>query len=87
MTATPIPVPLDCTDGFFEAFYGRPEALLDPVVRRSQSAWKFADPAEREAGLARFADDLAAGDWDARYGPLRAQPAYDGSLRLLVARP
>jgi SAM-dependent methyltransferase len=26
----PVPIPLDCTDGFLEAFYGRPEALLDP---------------------------------------------------------
>ena len=29
-------------DGFAEAFYGRPEALLDPEVRRAQSAWGLA---------------------------------------------
>ncbi|MGO8874088.1 MAG: class I SAM-dependent methyltransferase [Acidimicrobiales bacterium] len=32
---TPVPVPLECADGFTEAFYGRPEAFLDPSVRRS----------------------------------------------------
>jgi hypothetical protein len=34
----PVPIPFDCVDGFTEAFYGRPEAFLDPAVRRSQSA-------------------------------------------------
>ena len=38
-----MPIPLDCEDGFVEAFYGRPEALLDPEVRRSQSAWAFGE--------------------------------------------
>jgi hypothetical protein len=36
-----IPIPNDCLDGFTEAYYGRPEQLLDPLVRRSQSAWSF----------------------------------------------
>lgn len=27
-----IPTPADCADGFFEAFWNRPEALLDPAV-------------------------------------------------------
>src|SRR5664279_821141 len=34
-----IPTPCDCTDGFFEAFWNRPEALLDPEVRSAQSMW------------------------------------------------
>ncbi|MEH3053336.1 MAG: methyltransferase domain-containing protein [Patulibacter minatonensis] len=84
-TITPVPIPLDCTDGFFEAYFGRPEQLLDPDVRRSQSAWAFADPTELEAGLGQLAADLADGTWDARYGHLRTQPEYDGALRLVVA--
>src|SRR6185503_13165901 len=44
-TVTEVPVPLDCVDGFLEAFYGRPEAFADPAVRRSQSSWSFLDPA------------------------------------------
>ena len=36
-----IPIPIDCTDGFTEAFYARPERFLDPAVRQSQSAWRF----------------------------------------------
>jgi SAM-dependent methyltransferase len=38
---TPVPIPRDCTDGFAEAFFGRPEAFLDERVRRAQSAWGF----------------------------------------------
>ena len=36
-----ISVPLDCMDGFQEAFYGRPEAFLRKEVRMSQSTWGF----------------------------------------------
>jgi hypothetical protein len=85
-TVRSVPVPLNCADGFTEAFYGRPECLLDPAVRRSQSAWGFVAPAAQERAVARLADDLASGAWDARHGPLRTQPAFDGSLRLVVGR-
>src|SRR5579863_5261499 len=56
----PVPVPLDCTDGFQEAFYGRPEAFLYPEVRRAQSAWGFLDEAHQEAELGQLKADLAS---------------------------
>src|SRR3954453_1928440 len=40
-TVISIPIPLDCIDGFSEAYYGRPERLLEPDVRRAMSAWSF----------------------------------------------
>ncbi|HXQ60507.1 MAG TPA: class I SAM-dependent methyltransferase, partial [Acidimicrobiales bacterium] len=84
---TAVPVPLDCVDGFNEAYYGRPEALLDPQARQSCSAWSFV-----EAGVHhRFAGDLTAalddGAWDRRHGHLRTQPFYEGSLVLVVSEP
>jgi len=82
---SPVPVPLDCIDGFVEAYYGRPEALLDPAVRAGQSAWQFADADAVAAGLDRLAHDLASGDWDARHGHLRTQPEFVGAVRLVVA--
>jgi SAM-dependent methyltransferase len=82
----PVPIPLACRDGFNEAYYGRPEMLLDPAARTSCSAWSFV-AAETAAGYVdHLRRDLASGAWDERYGHLRTQPAYDGSLRLLVAR-
>jgi SAM-dependent methyltransferase len=85
VTVTEVPIPIDCVDGFVEAFYARPEALLDPVVRRAQSAWAFVAPEIVERGLARLRDDLASGEWDARHGHLRTQPEYLGALRLITA--
>jgi len=86
-TASTVPVPLDCTDGFTEAFYGRPEAFLDPDVRSAQSAWQFADATSVAAGLERLAADLASGAWDAQHGQLRTQPEFRGAVRLIVGRP
>jgi uridine kinase len=83
----PIPIPHDCVDGFAEAYYARPEAFLDADVRASQSAWTFLDPAVVAGGLSLLADDLATGAWDRTYGHLRAQPAWLGALRLIIARP
>ena len=86
-TITPVPIPIDCVDGFTEAFYARPERFLDPAVRASQSAWGFVDDAATDRAVDRLAADLASGAWDARYGHLRTQPEFVGSLRLIVAEP
>lgn len=81
-----VPIPLDCTDGFNEAYYGRPELLLDPNARLACSSWSFAttDTVSRfENDLRR---DLQSGVWDERFGAFRTMPSYDGSLRLVIAR-
>jgi hypothetical protein len=38
-----------------------------------------------QAGLARLADDLRSGRWDARFGELRQQEHVDLGYRLIVA--
>ena len=82
----PVPIPLDCTDGFGEAYYGRPEWLLDPAARRACSAWSFVE-ASVEARFAKELDrDLESGEWDARYGHLRKRAQFEGSLKLIVSR-
>ena len=70
-----VPIPIDCVDGFTEAFYARPEAFLDPEVRRSQSAWGFVDADEAERGLERLRADLESGAWDERYGRCARSPS------------
>ena len=82
---TPVPIPIDCADGFLEAYYARPEAFLDPAVRAAQSSWTFVRPDHVRAGLVRLAADLDSGRWAERYGELRTRPTFDGSLRLLVS--
>lgn len=81
-----VPIPLDCRDGFNEAYYGRPQMLLDPAARLACSAWSFVaaqDVARFERDLRR---DLDTGAWDAKYGALRHQPEFLGSLVLIVSR-
>ncbi|OCJ07389.1 ubiquinone biosynthesis protein [Rhizobium sp. AC27/96] len=82
-----VPIPLNCVDGFGEAYYGRPERMLDPGARLANSAWSFVDPSVGERFVAELGRDLADGSWDRRYGELRTQPFFEGSLRLIIARP
>ena len=35
----------------------------------------------------RLREDLESGAWDSRYGALRSQPEFTGSLRLITAQP
>jgi ubiquinone/menaquinone biosynthesis C-methylase UbiE len=80
-----IPVPVDCMDGFQEAYYGRPEAFLSTTVRKAQSAWGFIPEEEQERIVKRLADDLQSGKWDQQYGHFRTQPEFTGALRLIIA--
>lgn len=87
VTVEQVPIPLGCVDGFSEAYYGRPEALLDPGARRANSAWSLVSKKAEDNFDRRLRADLASGVWDDRYGHLRAQPTFDGALRLIVGSP
>jgi hypothetical protein len=80
-----IPTPADCTDGFFEAYWNRPEALLDPEVRASQSIWALAEPGVEERIVSRLRGELESGAWDTEHGALRGMDTFEGSLRLVVS--
>lgn len=85
VTVDEVQTPADCADGFFEAFWNRPEALLDPQVRASQSMWALVGPEAEHRIVSRLADDLALGEWDRRHGHLRGLPSYNGSLRIITS--
>jgi hypothetical protein len=82
-----VPVPFDCVDGFNQAYFGRPELLLDPGARAANSAWSFVGSEVEERFALELSADLASGAWDQKYGYLRDQRDFDGALRLVVARP
>lgn len=84
-SADVIPVPADCTDGFGGAYWNRPEAHLDPLVRAGMSWIAQMDPAVVERSVQRLAADLADGTWDARHGHLREMTEIDLGYRLVVA--
>lgn len=81
-----VPVPIDCRDGFNEAYYGRPEAFLDPAARLACSSWNLVSPATVDRFVDRLTHDLSDGTWDRRYGHWRNTPVFDGPLRLIVGR-
>lgn len=83
----PVPIPLHCRDGFNEAYYGRPEAFLDPEARLACSSWSLVPTAAVNRFVKHLSSDLATGRWDEKYGHLRAQPFFDGPLRLIVGKP
>jgi len=78
-------VPSDCRDGFFEAYYARPEAYLDPGVRAAQSAWPRLPAGVEERAISALKADLESGRWDQRHGRLRSLAVYEAALRLVVA--
>jgi SAM-dependent methyltransferase len=82
-----VPIPFDCRDGFNEAYYGRPERLLDEGARLSCSSWSFPDASLVERYVQHLSSALQSGAWDEKHGALRTQPWYSGSLRLIVSRP
>jgi SAM-dependent methyltransferase len=86
VSCLPVPIPLHCRDGFNEAYYGRPEQLLHAPARSACSAWSFVSATVVDRSVSHLRDDLERGDWDRKYGPLRTQPEFDGSLGLIVSQ-
>jgi SAM-dependent methyltransferase len=80
-----VPVPWDCRDGFFGAFWRRPEAYLDPAVRAGISTLAKRSEAELAEGLARLRADIDSGAWARRHADLLERDELDLGYRLLVA--
>ncbi len=83
----PVAIPLNCRDGFNEAYYGRPEMLLQHEARLACSGWSFVPPEAVARFILTLGGDLASGAWDRDYGHLRTQPIFEGPLRLIIGRP
>ncbi|WP_042384820.1 MerR family transcriptional regulator [Streptacidiphilus melanogenes] len=83
--AEPVLVPWDCADGFFEAYWRRPEAYLDEHVRRAVSVWTRVGLEAEQRAVSMLRDDLSSGRWAERNRDLTALDAAELGLRLLVA--
>jgi len=81
----PVLIPWDCTDGFFEAYWRRPEAYLDENVRRGISVWARVGPDAEQRAVRGLGADLASGRWAERNRDLADLDAAEIGLRLLVA--
>lgn len=81
----PVLIPWDCADGFFEAYWRRPEAYLDEQVRRAISIWTRVGPDAERRAVTSLRADLASGQWAERNRELVGLDAAELGLRLLVA--
>jgi DNA-binding transcriptional MerR regulator len=81
----PVLIPWDCADGFFEAYWRRPEAYLEDHVRRAVSVWTRVGPSAERRAVSALRDDLSCGRWAERNRELAALDAAELGLRLLVA--
>jgi hypothetical protein len=78
-------IPWDCADGFYEAYWRRPEAYLDEHVRRGMSIWARVGPAAEQRAVHSLRDDLASGRWAERNRDLAGLDAAELGVRLLIA--
>ena len=80
-----VPVPRDCTDGFLGAFWARPEAYLDPIIRAGISGFAQLDAPTTERGLTHLLQDLRTRTWHRRHTALLKRTELDLGYRLIVA--
>lgn len=81
----PVHVPHDCEDGFYGAFWRRPEAYLSARVRAGISVFARLDPEEVSKAVAQLASDLETGAWERRHGVLLERQSLELGFRLVVA--
>jgi SAM-dependent methyltransferase len=84
-SVTTVPVPADCQDGFYGAWWRRPHAYLDPEVRAGISVLASRTPEELAPGLERLRADLESGAWAEQHAELLEREELDLGYRLLVA--
>jgi len=81
----PVSIPWDCADGFYEAYWRRPEAYLDEHVRRGMSIWARVGPDAERRAVHGLRDDLASGRWAERNRDLLDLDTAVLASRLLIA--
>ncbi len=81
----PVPIRHDCRDGFLHAYWRRPHAYLDPVVRANISVFRLLGEERSARFAAELERDLRSGAWHARNAAILELEAMDLGYRLLVA--
>jgi hypothetical protein len=80
-----VPIPWDCLDGFFHAYWRRLDAYLRHEVRRGTSVWSMVGLAAENRAVRALHADLASGRWAERNRQLMGLDTADLGARLLIA--
>jgi hypothetical protein len=62
----PVPIPHNCRDGFYGAFWRRPAAYLRPEIRAGISLFTRLPARDVTQALHKLRTDLDSGLWQAR---------------------
>lgn len=81
---SPLQIPSDCQDGFFAAFWKRPEAYLRSWVRQAMSP--FSKIKNLPAGLQKLEADLTSGTWAKNNHAILDLASLDVGYRIISAR-
>lgn len=81
----PVPIPWDCADGFFHAFWRRPEQYLRQEVRHGISIFAAVGPQAEQRMTQELRADLESGRWADRNRDITGLAEADLGARLLVA--
>jgi hypothetical protein len=83
----PVMIPADCQDGFVQAFWKRPSALLDPATRSSMALFGRMPAETVKTRIDRLRRDLEDGTWQKRNAHLGAASSADVGHRIVIWTP
>jgi SAM-dependent methyltransferase len=80
----PVPIPWDCADGFFHAYWRRPAVYLQPVIRCGTSVWARVGRVAEQRAMRALRDDLDSGRWLERNRDITGLETAELGARLLI---
>jgi SAM-dependent methyltransferase len=84
---TAVPVAHDCTDGFYGAYWRRPEAYLDPEVRAGISVFAQVSSGAVDRAIDALGADLETGRWQVRHRELGSKDELHLGYYVITAEP
>jgi SAM-dependent methyltransferase len=81
----PVPVAHDCADGFYGAYWRRPEAYLDPLIRAGISVFAQVSSAAVARAIDALSADLETGRWQERHRELLSLDELHLGFYVIVA--
>ena len=80
-----MPIAHDCADGFYGAYWRRPEAYLDPAVRAGISVFAQVSSAAVARAIDALGADLQNGRWQERHRELLSLDELHLGFYVIVA--
>jgi SAM-dependent methyltransferase len=84
---TAVPIPHDCTDSFYGAYWRRPEAYLDPDVRAGTSVFSLVSSGAVDRAIDVLRADLETGRWQERHRELLTMDELHLGYYVITAEP